>query len=307
MHDPIFVAGSGRSGTTILGRTLGLHPQVFGLRDESRFLVAPRGSLLEWTFDPHNVVLARAFRQRIAGGFFNGEAVRELVDCPPAANPGEIFKRLARGGFYTRPLAHTPYPVGLCRDVEYVHYRGVVEQFLANFPQDALDDRLRAVSSLCHELFLPSMNASGATRWCDDTPRNALYLVELARVFPDLRIVHMIRDGRDVARSFPRLGWLPSRRAALHMWFEHVGIARRAGASLGPDRYREILFEDLTRDPDRVLREILEFLGLPWLPEMDAHAVRAEVARRERESDPELDALFLALAGDLVEEFGWTR
>lgn len=40
---PIFVAGTGRSGTTRLSQVLGEHPEVSTLQHESRFLVDPGG------------------------------------------------------------------------------------------------------------------------------------------------------------------------------------------------------------------------------------------------------------------------
>jgi hypothetical protein len=40
---PIFVAGTGRCGTTRLAKLLGTHPDVFTIPDETRFLVDPDG------------------------------------------------------------------------------------------------------------------------------------------------------------------------------------------------------------------------------------------------------------------------
>ncbi len=195
--------------------------------------------------------------------------------------------------------------VGLCRAVSLEHCRTVVDAFLSQFPQRNLEVRLQAVARFCDDLFDPAVRAKGARRWSDDTPRNALYLRELSRVFPDLRVIHMVRDGRDVARSYSRLGWVPSRRLALHLWFEHVNIARRTGRALGPERYREVVFERLIEDPERELRGIVEFLGESWGPEMDRHIIRREVSQRARDEDPDLDALFALLAPDLAEEYGW--
>ncbi len=69
MTAPIFVAGSGRSGTTIVGRTLALHPAIYALLDETRLLVGRRGALLDWAFEPNNARVRNAFVQQSQGGF----------------------------------------------------------------------------------------------------------------------------------------------------------------------------------------------------------------------------------------------
>lgn len=41
-------------------------------------------------------------------------------------------------------------------------------------------------------------------RWLEKTPQHAQHLLALARVFPNAKFIHMIRDGRDCAASFER-------------------------------------------------------------------------------------------------------
>lgn len=305
--DPVFVAGSGRSGTTILGRTLALHPKILGFLDETRFLVAKRGALLDWVFQPEDETLRREFLQGIRGGFWGRPAVRELLECPVQSRPQQVLRRLYRGGFYTRPVSRTRVDVGLCRAVEHRQYRQAVRELLQEMPGSSLEDRLRSVDHFCSCLFGEAMTQQGAHRWLDDTPRNSVYLYELSRVFPDLRVVHIIRDGRDVAGSYSRLRWIPSTRQALHMWFERVTIARSVGKMLGPERYLEVVFERLMRHPERELRRILQFLGEEWVPEMSGHGLDSERASAQRQTDAELDNLFWGLAAELAEEYGWPR
>jgi protein-tyrosine sulfotransferase len=112
---------------------------------------------------------------------------------------------------------------------------------------------------------------SGRQFWAEKTPRNVLYFRFVRRRFPHARIVHVVRDGRDVVcslrrKSFAKLDHLPpdSTAAACRcavQWRQSV----RAGLRLrGDPGYYEIRYEELVVDPEGTLRELLSFLDLPW-------------------------------------------
>ncbi len=105
----------------------------------------------------------------------------------------------------------------------------------------------------------------GKPRYADKTPMHVLHLRRLGRMFPEARFVHLVRDGRDVALSYRSVAWGPSTvtDAAL-LWRRRVGRGRRAGRRLGPGRYREVRYEDLVAEPERVARELCAFLDLAW-------------------------------------------
>lgn len=109
----------------------------------------------------------------------------------------------------------------------------------------------------------------GKSRYADKTPGYIACTAELARLFPEARFIHLVRDGRDVALSMldvdfggvniPHAAWLWSRR---------VRAAQRAGHLLGPDRYLLVRYEDLLAEPARVLAEICDAIDLPFDPVM---------------------------------------
>ncbi len=105
----------------------------------------------------------------------------------------------------------------------------------------------------------------GKPRYADKTPMHVLHLPRLARMFPEARFVHLVRDGRDVALSYTSVAWGPATvtDAAL-LWRRRVSAGRRAGRRLGPDRYREVRYEDLVAEPERVVRDLCGFLDLAW-------------------------------------------
>lgn len=108
----------------------------------------------------------------------------------------------------------------------------------------------------------------GLLRWAEKTPDHSLYISEIERQIPGSLFVHLIRDGRDVALSYSRLGWsrpLPWDQqgglfTAAMYWKWIVRRARNAGAKLG-DRYLEVRFEDLVRNPRETILNVGGFVG----------------------------------------------
>src|SRR5437660_10893002 len=100
----------------------------------------------------------------------------------------------------------------------------------------------------------------GVRRWADCTPEHLLHLPRIKETIPDALIIHIIRDGRDVALSTDKLGYIkpapwdkkpPVMVAGLY-WEWMVKKGRTDGAKLGND-YIEVRFEDLIGDPPKAL------------------------------------------------------
>jgi len=99
-----------------------------------------------------------------------------------------------------------------------------------------------------------------ALRWGDKTPPNTVVLPTLTRLFPDLQVVHLIRDGRDVVQSFMRESEAGLRYFA-RWWVRAVSSARAFGAE-HPSQYLEIRYEDLVTRTEATLQDILAFLKI---------------------------------------------
>ena len=106
-----------------------------------------------------------------------------------------------------------------------------------------------------------------AQRWAGNTPEEILYLPLIKRTIPDALVIHVIRDGRDVALSLSRRRYIrpfpwKKRETALGAaiyWEWIVKKGRNFGRMLGPD-YKEICFERLVSDPRSVLSDLSSFL-----------------------------------------------
>jgi hypothetical protein len=124
----------------------------------------------------------------------------------------------------------------------------------------------------------------------EKTPSHALYIDVIRELLPDSRFVHVLRDARDTVASLVAAsrdwgsGWAPRRAAgAARMWVQHVGAAREAAAKLPPDRFLEVRYEALHAGGPRVLRQVVDWLGLAWSEEDVSKALDANRPERARQ------------------------
>jgi len=107
----------------------------------------------------------------------------------------------------------------------------------------------------------------GVERWAECTPLHLLYLPLIKKLFPNALIVHIVRDGRDVAVSLNRIGWIKpfswdrKRRvlAPALFWKWIVAKGRRYGNRMGSD-YLEVHYEDVVEKPRETLARIGAFI-----------------------------------------------
>ena len=109
-------------------------------------------------------------------------------------------------------------------------------------------------------------------RWGEKTPQHTLCWREIRSGFPDMQVVHLVRDGRDVALSYRAAHFGPKHVYALaHRWVEYLEAAEAAGRELGVESFLTVRYEDLLRNPEAELRRVCIFLGEDYRPEMLAH------------------------------------
>jgi len=103
----------------------------------------------------------------------------------------------------------------------------------------------------------------GKTRWGDKTPNHSSLMDFIEKFIPEARFIHLIRDGRDVALSLKELWFGPrSFQEAAGWWVSKIKAAREQVSRLR--YYLEIRYEDLVSRPEPTLKQICDFLDLPW-------------------------------------------
>jgi hypothetical protein len=99
-------------------------------------------------------------------------------------------------------------------------------------------------------------------------------------VFPKARIVHIIRDAREVALSMRAASGALLERSwhfAATDWVSHVSSGRELAAEVGPQRYTEIRYEELMSSPADTMIRVLDFLGGGANRDASAARIRAEI------------------------------
>jgi len=171
----------------------------------------------------------------------------------------------------------------------------------------------------------------GVQRWAECTPDHLLYLSRIRQTIPNALVIHIIRDGRDVALSmekqeYPkRLPWDRSRgRMAAGLYWEWiVQKGRQDGAKLGSN-YTEVRYEELIGKPREVLARLSAFidqkLDYDEIQKVGIGSVSRPNTSFQEESgagnfdpigrwrklySPEETARFEGLVGDGLLEFGY--
>lgn len=152
--------------------------------------------------------------------------------------------------------------------------------------------RLPGFPGIIDAFHLAYARAKGKVHWGDKDPGDMERIDRLAQWFPEGRIVHIIRDGRDACLSQTRQDFgFDDLFECAACWREQVEWVRRIGGVLGPARYFELRYEDLVADPEPVLRRLTAFLGVPWSAAMLQYhtAVKQSVPDSKRHIWPLLD------------------
>ncbi len=144
-----------------------------------------------------------------------------------------------------------------------------------------------AICTLQRKWFEAAKSKSPVRIIAEKTPEEALTLDTLGRVFPAMRVIHIIRDGRDGVVSgwhhnlredaaafksrFPTLASY-TRYFVEHHWLPYITAARRWGIE-HPEQYLELQYEDVLDHPTEHARTIFGFLGVDASDEPVGQAV----------------------------------
>jgi hypothetical protein len=182
------------------------------------------------------------------------------------------------------------------------------------------DEFLDAARDFCDRVFTGVADRldADACRVIERSPNHVEQLELIGAIYPDAWFLHIVRDGRDVARSLLSQPWGPtSVEEAAQVWARSMKSARAAAPALA--RYREVGYELLLADPSDGMRDVFEWLGLAAAPDVMARvSAEAGVSFNTDTKRPDIGtskwvgdwsssdlAAFDRVAGDVLRELGY--
>ena len=126
---------------------------------------------------------------------------------------------------------------------------------------------LAAAKRLMRDLVITETLGSGKSHYLDHTPWHALCLEELWSVFPEAKVVHVVRHPADVVASLGHsyaagFRWAGATVAArAQIWLDFLDAVR---PYTGDERLLTLRYEDLCSRPSHEGRSIYQWIDLRW-------------------------------------------
>ena len=269
--DLVFIGGTGRSGTTVLSHLLGRHSRFCAVPIECRFHCNPKGLA--------DVVGGRAPIEEFLGKLRTYWWYRVRVGSRALVPVGVVGRaRVAATRLRWRLLlrARGGGVQPRVRGLHQIVARDRFETAVARFEESCRRDPISASRTLFYDLLGPLADEAGKPALVEMSTFTIAAAPELARIFPEARFVHSMRDGRDSGVSKVELrekAHHPTDAASgIDFWADRLRQAEEGVRRLQPhDRERLHLVgldELVWGDRERAYADLLDFLGVPDEPAM---------------------------------------
>ena len=152
-------------------------------------------------------------------------------------------------------------------------------------PARLTGERVREIAQHNYEA-IRAIREPGAKYVTDKQPLNFAHLPLMARLMPGSKVIHTVRDPRDTCLSY-YTQWFLSPHGQTNTWGD-LGLfyrdyrtmmdawERLAAPSQRPEMLT-VVYEELVREPERVLRAVTDFLGLAFDDAMLEHTASDRV------------------------------
>ena len=237
---PIFIVGNSRSGTSVMGRVLGTHSDIYTFVHEVHF------------FD--EIIDSHGLHKEIS----DKEGVKIYATLLSIINEGYLVKKRNIEPYLKdaqKRISLIKKGIGNITPAEI--YRNFINYFTEK-----------------NNKKIP----------CEQTPRYLFFIKEIFEIFPEAKVINMIRDPRDILLSQKnkwRLRFLGHShiplKESLRAWANYHPVVvskiwKRAIEEIerwkNDKRVLIVRFEDLLDNPEEILKKICDFLKIEYQPQM---------------------------------------
>jgi len=107
--------------------------------------------------------------------------------------------------------------------------------------------------------------SQGKSKWGEKTPHHVFFWSEICEYLPDAPVVHIVRDGRDVALGLINARFGPkSVYAGASRWSRWMTAIDQIRDATPAERFHQISYEDLLLTPEETVGGICDFLGVDY-------------------------------------------
>jgi len=296
----LFIGGTGRSGTTIVGDLLDSHQSIIkSSPTELKFIANPQG-LLDVLFGPRTYpekpephvspIHIRTYRR---------QKVRALEKFL------ERCEKMEERFWSQWWEIDAPEPLGPGLIANYS--RAEVEETFAKFKKGGSKPK-KAGKQLIDWIISKRIAGGGYRYWVETTPLNISSAHRLLALYPDAKFINMVRDPRDVISSLLTKNWGPNTPEEGITWIDkRLREDHYALAQIPSGQLLTIQMEELVQGSrEASYQKMLDFLDLPddsSMREFFATKVLADSASigrwREKLDTPEFLAAFTQLQQEL--------
>jgi len=247
--NPIFIGGSGRSGTSLLFLLVERNNSCYGFsRRETKFIIAENGlvDLYYSLAENYNIDRAKTAIKRFKalvnalktdGTFYKTDGLNSFL------NDDKLYDEIVND-FIDKLWTKSGIPLYL-NEAELLI---LIRNFLTN---------------LC-------VNLKGYNikrRFVEKTPHNFLHLNFLNKLFPDLKFLHIVRDPRGVAYSLTKQNWAPNDFEQACFWLLQIYEAfvgqKKFSKHTKINKFYQLKLEDLANEnKEKIEQELSSFLRL---------------------------------------------
>ena len=248
---PVFVGGTGRSGTTIILNMLKSHPNFHSSMPRELRYITDRKGLIDFNFKKsiNREESLRGIRNLIAS---------KILDLT-GKGPGPILAERMQSIWWSQE-GKKGKPRGLVQGISEEQ----LSQALGVFLKSQKSNKLEASRTLFYSLSSFQFQKPDVQYFADSTPINMLNADYIYRLFPEGKFINMVRDGRDVALSVSREKWGPNDPyEALAWWEKRMRLAHSALSVVPADHKLELRLEDLiVRNREVTYLALHQFIGV---------------------------------------------